>query len=37
LNKKIMLSEGKLNPGTTADLTACIIFIGLLFNLIEKS
>ncbi|WP_371802870.1 triphosphoribosyl-dephospho-CoA synthase [Candidatus Lokiarchaeum ossiferum] len=32
LNQKMLESKGKLNPGTTADLTACVLIIEQLFN-----
>lgn len=32
LNQRLMAANGKLNPGTTADLTACILFLSLIFN-----
>ncbi len=33
LNSYLMKTDGKLNPGTTADLTACCILISLLFKI----
>ncbi len=35
LNKYMNSKNGKLNPGTTADLTAVIIFICILFGIIK--
>lgn len=34
LNKYMNSKNGKLNPGTTADLTAVVIFISILFGII---
>ncbi len=34
LNQRMLRAEGKLNPGTTADLTACILFLSNLFSIL---
>ncbi len=31
-NDRLLAKKGKLNPGTTADLTACAIFLGMCFG-----
>jgi triphosphoribosyl-dephospho-CoA synthase len=36
LNQKMLASNGKLNPGTTADITACILFVGRLFGFFKN-
>jgi triphosphoribosyl-dephospho-CoA synthetase len=33
LDKQLQEKDGKLNPGTTADLIAGVIFMALLFGL----
>jgi triphosphoribosyl-dephospho-CoA synthetase len=35
LDDYLRQAAGKLNPGTTADLTACVLFIGFLFQIIN--
>ncbi len=35
-NQFLLDGEGKLNPGTSADLTGCILFLCLLFSILEN-
>jgi triphosphoribosyl-dephospho-CoA synthase len=37
LNREMIKENGKLNPGTTADLTACILFLGFMFGILHRS